>query len=264
MDQVRIITLTTDFGTRDGYVGVMKGVILRINPQVQLVDLTHEIAPQDIWEAAFVLAASYRYFPPGTVHLVVVDPGVGGERKPIVVEAGDWLFVGPDNGVFGLVYRQERAHRVVEIANPRFLLPELSHTFHGRDLFAPVAGHLSLGVDIAQFGPELKGYQQIDFPEPRVGGKRIEAEIIHVDRFGNLITNLSLEFLGKLEGRVLKIVAGDWMISGLSRSYAEVKPGELLAIFDSSDLLEIAENLGNAKKRLGLDRGDTIEVIIGS
>ena len=262
MEQARVITLTTDFGTRDGYVGVMKGVILGINPRVQLVDLSHEIAPQDIWEGAFVLAASYRYFHPGTVHLVVVDPGVGGERKAIAVEAGDWLFVGPDNGVFGLIYLREQVHRVVEIANPRFFLPQVSHTFHGRDIFAPVAAHLSLGVPVTELGPELNSCQGLNFPEPQVEGDRIEAQVVHVDRFGNLITNLPREFLGDLGGKAIKVLAGGQVISGLSRSYAEAGEGELLALFDSSDLLEIAQNGGSAHRALGLGRGDRVEVVL--
>ncbi|HID96156.1 MAG TPA: hypothetical protein EYP53_08920 [Candidatus Latescibacteria bacterium] len=257
----RIITLTTDFGTRDGYAGAMKGVILRINPEVWVVDVTHEIEPHDIAGAAFVIAGAYRYFPEETVHLVVVDPGVGGERRPIIVRTEDYLFVGPDNGVFSLIYRREKRSRVIEISNPDLMLPEVSDTFHGRDIFAPAAAHMSKGVELSRFGKEITDYVQIPFDEPRIKGDRLEGQIIHIDRFGNLITNLSRDIFEAFVGeRNFRIEVESKTLNRVCRSYSEVREGELLVIFGSLGLLELSVNCGNAAELLRLRGGERIIV----
>ena len=185
-----LITLLTDFGTRDAYVGSLKGVILSLNPEVRLVDLSHEVDPQDIRAGAFMLAEAAAYFPPGTIHLAVVDPGVGSRRRALAARCRGHYWVGPDNGLFHLIFNRAPDLAMVSLENPAYFRPRVSATFHGRDIFAPVAAHLSLGVDLDDFGPRVTDPVSLAFPEPEFGPETIQGEIISVDRFGNLISNI--------------------------------------------------------------------------
>ena len=257
----RIITLMTDFGTKDGYVGAMKGVILGINPQCTLVDITHEIPPQGVFEGAFVLGNAYRSFPEGSIHLGVVDPEVGTQREALVVETEGYYFVGPDNGLFTWIYREEEVKQVVGIRNRDFFRKPTSQTFHGRDIFAPIAAHLSLGRKPEEFGVRLDRWSEIDIPEPRTTDKGLMGEVIHIDRFGNLITNLPRRLLEPLADQgPLQIHIIGKRISGLKAAYAEARKGELMAIFDSFDLLEISLMGGSAGEALKAAKGDRVEL----
>ena len=258
----RIITLMTDFGTKDGYVGTMKGVILGINPHCTLVDITHEITPQGVFEGALVLGSTYRCFPRGSVHLAVVDPGVGTQREALVVEAEGYYFVGPDNGLFTWIYRRGEVKQVVGIRSRDFLPHSVSQTFHGRDIFAPTAGHLSLGRKPELFGARLDQWCEIDIPEPRVTRKGLTGEVIHIDWFGNVITNLPRDLLEPLADRgPLQIHIKGKRISGLKAAYAEAREGELMAILDSFDLLEISLPGARAGDALRAVKGDKVELI---
>ena len=257
----RIITLMTDFGTSDHYVGVMKGVILDINPQVQIVDITHTIPPQDIHGAAFLVDSAYRYFPTGSIHVIVVDPGVGSERRAIVCQTETAYFVCPDNGILTHILNSEKHVHAVAVENSAYFLPQVSNTFHGRDIFAPVAAHLSRGIPIDKLGSPVAQPVQLPIPQPQVTDRAIIGHIIWIDSFGNLVTNISHEVLGSLEGRDRVVIhAGRAEIDRLNRSYAESAVGEALAIVGSFNRLEISINQGNAAQTLGLKRGDTITI----
>ena len=257
----RIVTLMTDFGTKDGYVGAMKGVILGINPRCTVVDITHEIPPQGIFEGAFVLGNTYRSFPGGSIHLGVVDPEVGAHREALVVETEGYYFVGPDNGLFTWIYRKEDVKQVHGIRNRDFFRKPTSQTFHGRDIFAPIAAHLSLGRKPEEFGVRLDQWSEIDIPEPRVTNKGFVGEVIHIDRFGNLITNLPRRLLEPLAGQgPLRIHIKGRRISGLKTAYAEARRGELMAMFDSFDLLEIFLMGDSAGEALKAGKGERIEL----
>jgi S-adenosylmethionine hydrolase len=278
MKQMPLITLTTDFGTADSYVGTMKGVILGIAPDARLVDLSHAIAPQDVREAAFVLYTAYRFFPAQAVHLVVVDPGVGSVRRAVALRTPAGTFVGPDNGVFGYVMARESVEALVELANPRYRLPRVSHTFHGRDIFAPAAAHLAAGVPIIALGPKISDPVTLPLPRLEVAAGKVVGEVWHVDRFGNVVTSIGeltwgedgLVFepaFGKARGgaRDMEIVAGRAKveiarqeIAGVRRAYAQVAPGEALVLIGSSGHLEIAVREGNAAERLGVQPGDEV------
>jgi len=250
----RIITLTTDFGTADSYVAAMKGVILSINLDAHLVDLSHELAAHDVMGAALFLAGACKYFPEETIHLAVIDPGVGTERPAICVRTARSYYVAPDNGVVSLAVRAEQPHDAVALTNTEYHLCEhTSATFHGRDIFAPVAAHLSLEADFHALGTPAAELVELELPpvnEPSPG--ELEGEIVHVDRFGNLITNISHQSL--LDARQK---AGT-RIRGLSRTYGECDPGELLALWGSSDYLEISVTQGSAAERLGIGAGSRI------
>lgn len=259
-----IITLTTDFGTSDAYVGTMKGVILGINPNVRVVDLTHAVPPQDIHEAAFTIYSAYRYFPKGTIHTVVVDPGVGSDRQAIVCEIDGAFFVCPDNGVLSYLLQAidgsvEHRMKAVAIQNPGYHLPEVSNTFHGRDIFAPVAAHLSRGVPLASIGPRVENLVQLPIPIPEVSGNTITGQIVKIDRFGNAITNISETVLaGEVSGYEINVQGV--RLTHINRTYAESAVGEPLAIIGSFGVLEIAVNGGSAESRLGLKWGDVVEI----
>jgi len=256
-----IITLTTDFSLADSYVGTMKGVVLRINPGAKLVDITHQITPQDILEATLVLESGYRYFPPGSVHVVVVDPGVGGLRRPIVVAGREHYFVGPDNGTFSRVMENDEEAVVYQISEPRFLLPSISDTFHGRDVFAPVAAYLSRGVAPEEFGPVVPDPRLLRVPAPTWWGDQIRGEVIHVDSFGNIVSNINRrQFEEWVGSRHCRILINGRVIDHVSRSYAEHERGKVLALFGSADLLEIAVAEGRAERRIGAGKGDTVLV----
>jgi S-adenosylmethionine hydrolase len=275
-----IITLTTDFGTADGYVGTMKGVILGINPQARLIDISHHVVPQVIRQAAYILWTAVRYFPAGTVHLVVVDPGVGSARRPIAVQTPTAFFVGPDNGVFSLVLSNQQladsrwqiadhclsaisyqlsAITVVHLTNPRYWRPEVSHTFHGRDIFAPVAAHLSRGVALAELGEPIDDPVILPVLRPeRRGDGSLTGHVLHTDRFGNVITDIPAQLLLEPDRWVVE-VAGRRIV-GLRPTYAAVEPGGLVALVGSDGLLEIAVREGNAAQVLGVKVGDPVVI----
>ncbi len=262
-----VITLLTDFGTDDEYVGVMKGVILSLCPSAEVVDLTHGIPPQDRVWAAYILDAGYRYFPPGTIHLVVVDPGVGTDRAILAAEVGDYLVVAPDNGVLTRLLMSNDLGRVVSVTNPDFFRPRVSRTFHGRDIFAPVAAHLALGADLDRLGPEVDprrgGAVQLDLPvpEPRPDGELV-GTVVGSDRFGNLMTNIDEGTLATWAGVGQPVLLiGEQRIVGLSSSFADVPPGTPLMIVNSREFLEIAINGGSAEIALGLRRGERVRLV---
>ena len=237
-----IITLTTDFGAGDHYAGVMKGVIAGINPSATVIDITHGIGAYNIAEAAFKLYASYSYFPEGTVHVAVVDPGVGSVRKAIAAGAGGYLFVGPDNGVFSMIFDKCGVDRIVEITSPAFMLPKVSSTFHGRDIFAPAAAHLSKGAALEDLGDGLSSCERLDIPKPLDGGEVITGRAIYADRFGNIVTNIPGSVITNSAG----VRAGDVTINSVSANYSDGKEGELIVLAGSSGFLEISVNKGSA------------------
>lgn len=263
-----IITLTTDFGLSDSYVGIMKGVIMGLAPDARVIDITHDVSPQNIHQAAYMVQTFYGYYPPGTIHIVVVDPNVGSERQAIALQTPEALFVAPDNGVLTYVWRDalERwgaaACAVVKLSEPRFWLTQISSTFHGRDIFAPVAAHLARGVAVAALGPRLDELTEAPLEQPapgRSGG--LVGRIIHIDHFGNCITNITprhLEQAGLGAGMTLEII--DQRIAGLHRTYAEVQLGDLVALIGSNGRLELAVRNGNAAQTLGVGIGDTVRV----
>lgn len=262
-----IVTLTTDFGMKDSFAGSMKGVILKINPQAQIVDITHDIGPQDIWEAAFALKTAYSYFPKGTVHLAVVDPGVGSGRRPIIVVTESYYFVGPDNGIFSLIFQEAERIRVHHITANHYFLPNTGPTFHGRDIFAPVASWLSKGIPSGNFGDVVEDYVKLNVPVPKTTGNTIDGHVIHIDRFGNVITNITYKDMQALVpdggemGPVSITVAGK-EIKNLKKFYAEASPGEPSAIINSSGYLEIFLFKQNARTTLSLKRGEQIRLTI--
>ena len=253
-----IVTLTTDFGDGDYYVGAMKGVILGIAPEAQLVDISHQIPPQDVLSAAFVLRHAACEFPPGTVHLAVVDPGVGTRRRPLAIQSNGHLWVGPDNGLFSFILDCADS-RIHEIARPDLGRPDLSSTFHGRDLFAPLAAHLCRGLALADVGPPVADPVRLDESAPCKSANRIAGHIIYIDGFGNLVSNIAAADIAPW-GTALHIRLGDCVITELCRTYEEGEPGEPLALIGSADLLEIAVNGGNAAHQLGVQRSATLVV----
>ncbi|MFZ8844723.1 SAM hydrolase/SAM-dependent halogenase family protein [Thermoflexus sp.] len=276
---MRVITLTTDFGDEDGYVGTMKGVILSIAPDVRLVDLSHHIPPQDIRRAAFVVAEAAPYFPPGTIHVAVVDPGVGSGRRALIVETERALFVGPDNGLFSFILDNHLEARCYAIEEPAYRLPQVSYTFHGRDIFAPAAAHLARGVPPAAFGPPVTDPVRLPPPRLDLEEERIVGEILHADRFGNLVTSIGrLQWqgaalvlqpaFGPLARRFpvlfrageARVEVGDRVLSGILHTFAEAKPGELIAYPGSSGFLEIGLVNGCAAAALEARRGDPVVV----
>ena len=253
-----IVTLTTDFGGGSYYVGAMKGVILRIAPEVQLVDISHQIPPQDVLAAAFVLRHAAYEFPPGTVHLAVVDPGVGTRRHPLVVQSNGHLWVGPDNGLFSFVL--DRADRQIrQIARPDLGRPNPSNTFHGRDLFAPLAAHLCRGLDLAAVGPPLADPVRLAEAAPCKSANRIDGHIVHIDGFGNLVSNIAVADIAPW-GSGLCIRLGTHVLTALCRTYEDVEPGAPLALIGSAGLLEVAVNCGHAARQLGVQRRASLVV----
>jgi S-adenosyl-L-methionine hydrolase (adenosine-forming) len=256
-----IITLLTDFGWGDGHIGAMKGVILGINPDCRIIDLAHQVTPHDVMGAALVLGKTYAFFPTGTIHLVVVDPGVGGVRKPLVLQTRDYLFVGPDNGCFTPVLKQEQEVRAYELAEQRFRLARVSQTFHGRDIFAPAAAHLSLRIAPKEMGPAVDGaaLTRLAIPEPKLDGAGLRGEVIWIDSFGNLVTNISQEDLREFApDSGIEIGIRGERIKGLKRSYEEGKEGEIICLWGSAGLLEIALKERNLNRELGWGRGEKI------
>lgn len=254
-----IVTLLTDFGSRDHYVAAVKGVLLSINPSLNIVDITHEISPQNIREAGFILASACKYFPEGTLHLAVVDPGVGGERQGLAAATERHLFVGPDNGLFDWVFAVDPPHQVVVLENPDYQLPQVSATFHGRDIFAPAAGHLSLGLPLEKLGPA--SHYRMHFPGRLIlrDQDKLQGEIIHVDSFGNLISNIEIPYAetkGRLQGLQVSL-ATEQVLTGPG-TYEEAPPLRPFALIGSSGLLEVSVRNGSAHKVTGCGVGTSI------
>ncbi len=248
-----IITLLTDFGLEDGYVGIVKGVILGINPSARIVDISHLIPHGSILDAALVLQEAWHFFPEGTVHLAIVDPGVGTSRRPLALETSNHCFVGPDNGLFRPIIDQYPSSKIVHLNKSQYFLPEISNTFHGRDIFAPVAAHLSSGIALHLLGSPVSDPVSLPIPVPEIQKNLLRGEVIRVDHFGNLITNIDAKTLKDFIGKNQPLVQiGSLRISGITSTYGEVAPGEAVALIGSAGLLEIAVNLGHASDMDGL------------
>ncbi|HOT91554.1 MAG TPA: SAM-dependent chlorinase/fluorinase [Anaerolineae bacterium] len=271
-----LITITTDFGTRDGYVGTMKGVIAGIAPGVPCIDITHEIPPQDVRSAAYILWTALPYFPPESIHVVVVDPGVGTARRPIAARTPWGILVGPDNGIFSYVWEAAPPECIVELINPAYRNVAVSNTFHGRDIFSPAAAHLARGVPLTDFGPEVRDPVRLPAPVLTVGDTIIKGEVIYIDHFGNVITSIGrLVWDGALltldpafgdapaglinAGRVHVFAAGR-DLGPIRHTYGEVSAGEPLALVGSEGLLELAVNRGHGAQMLGLTPGASVEI----
>jgi hypothetical protein len=255
-----VIALLTDFGTRDHYAGTMKGIALGICPDATLVDISHELPAHDVLAGALELAAAYRYFPAGTIFLVVVDPGVGSTRRGIAAEAGDYKFVAPDNGVLTAVLDEHPPKRVVELTERRYARPTVSRTFEGRDRFAPAAAWLAKGIDLAALGRPAGVVQRVAIPQPQIETDRIEGQVVRVDRFGNLITNIDRKTFEKLAGGPLDIRVGTHQVSRVVSTYTDASPGDVCALFGSTDHLEIAANGASAAADLDLGRGASVHI----
>ena len=258
-----VVSLLTDFGLVDPFVGMMKGVMLGINPALQVVDLCHRVQPQNVRQAAFMLMTSCGYFPRGTIHVAVVDPGVGTGRKILACRTARFYFLAPDNGILGPVLERERLVACVAVSNADYFLDHVSPTFHGRDIFAPVAAHLSCGVPFEGLGPPASPTEIFHFPKPaQVDEHAVVGEVLYVDRFGNLVTNVHEEDIRRVAGEhgQVRITVGETTIEGMSSSYAAEHPSILLALVGSTGFLEVAVNLGSAEKFLGVEAGAPVGV----
>jgi len=259
MKRSGLITLLTDFGLEDPYVSMMKGVILAVNPVARIIDISHHVKAWSITRAAGIIRETYPYFPEGTVHVTVVDPGVGGKRRAIILMAQSHLFVGPDNGIFWPIIDLHQDIKIIHITETKYFLPDVSDTFHGRDIFAPVAAHLSKGADPFQMGPAISDPVKLQLPAPHQEGGTLYGQVVSVDHFGSLITNIHRKEIDEFAGgRALVIRLEDLIIEGMRGAYAESGKDEILSLFGSSGYLEIAVNLGRASDRLGLDEGEII------
>jgi len=262
MSSTPIITLTTDFGLRDHYVSAMKAVILGMVNNIRMVDISHQIPPQDVMAGAWVVRNSSMLFPPGTVHLVVVDPGVGTERKPVALKIKDQYFVGPDNGIFSLI-GEDFQYEAVELNREQFWRKERSNTFHGRDIFAPVAAHLANGVKLSALGNPVEKLVTYRWAIPISDRDGIQGWIVHIDRFGNLISNIPHSLIQEtVKDSNFRIYVGNTILHDLVTTFASVPDGEPAAYIGSSDKLEIAINKGNAKEMLGVEKGAQISIVI--
>ena len=259
-----IIAFITDFGTRDHYVGAMKGAALSVCPDATLVDITHDIAPQDVLGGALELEAAYRFFPPGTIFVAVVDPGVGSARRGIAAQAGEYRFVAPDNGLLTLVLRESARASVVELTDRQYARPIISRTFEGRDRFAPAAGWLATGLELSRLGPAVSDWMQLFVPRAQRSSDALRGEVLRVDRFGNLVTNVGRDAVAEFsQGGSVRVAAAGRDVGTPVDTYAAVGHGTLCALFGSSGYLEIAENGGSAAARLGLARGAAVIVTRG-
>jgi len=259
------ITLTTDFGSRDHYVGTMKGVVYTINPSAQVVDISHEVESYDLLDGALAIAQACRYFPAGTIHLVVVDPGVGSARRPVLARSEKYFFVGPDNGVLSLALAREPSFSVRHITAEKYFLHPVSRTFHGRDIFATVAGWLSTGLEPSDFGPEITDYVRLSLPAPKPGTRGIEGVVLKIDKFGNVVTNITPRDAPQLFAAAppaFRIVIGKHEIISLRNSYAGGAAREIFAILGSMGFLELAMNRGSAAEALGVEKGAGLTVAI--
>jgi hypothetical protein len=262
-----IITLTTDFGSNDHFVGTMKGVILDIVPDAQIVDICHAVQAFDVLDGALTISQAYSYFPTRTVHVVVVDPGVGTARRPIIASCDKYHFVAPDNGVLSLVYAKEARMHVRHITAEHYFLQPVSTTFHARDIFAPVAAWLAKEVDSLKFGEEIDEYTRFSAPKPKtVEANRIRGVVLKVDRFGNIVTNITPQDVPMLFGadaKGFKIVVGSREITEIHNTYAEGGPGEVFGILGSMGFLEIAANRAAAAQLTGAGKGNEVSIILG-
>jgi S-adenosyl-L-methionine hydrolase (adenosine-forming) len=257
-----ILTLTTDFGLADHYVGTMKGVILGICPQAQIVDISHDVKPFSIPESAYLIAQAWRYFPKKTVHVVVVDPGVGTSRRPILLEAAGQYFVAPDNGVLSMIYFAEK-HKIRLISNERYFRHPVSRTFHGRDIFSPVAAHIAAGIPPSRMGKLIDDYLKPAFGKPTRTGKRTwTGQILRIDRFGNIVTNFHANDFPDFEQRDFSLAIGPVEINVLAHTYTECGPNELFLIFGSSGYLEVSLNQGSAAQKIACETGATAELMV--
>jgi S-adenosylmethionine hydrolase len=261
------VTLTTDYGGKDYFAASVKGVILTINPQTQIIDISNEINPQDIWEAAFILKSACNQFPRGTVHLAVVDPGVGSDRRPIIVVTENYFFVGPDNGLFSLIYNDAERVRVHHVTSTHYFLPDPSPTFHGRDIFAPVAGWLAKGIPVENFGEVITDYVKLNIPAPKITPTGIEGHVVHIDRFGNIITDITWKDIQALlpeagDIRTCSVNIMSKEIKGIKKYYAEATPGETGALINSSGALELFVFKQNARTMLSVKRGESVRLTI--
>ena len=263
---INVVTLTTDFGLKDPYAAEMKAAILSICPAAVIVDVTHEVEKFNVRMGAFVLASAAPYFPKGTIHVAVVDPGVGTERRPIIVQTKRGFFVGPDNGLLALAAEKQGVTGIREIVNPKLMLPSVSSTFHGRDVFAPAAAHLANGVSPADFGPEIHEVVKSEFAEVKRKKDGLIGEVLHVDDFGNVITNIS-------EEEITHIHAKDWLNVELpncklklrfGKAYGETKPKEALALVGSHGFVELAVNQGNAAEAFHTKTGDKVKLTLSN
>lgn len=258
----KIVTLMTDFGLKDPYVAEMKAAILGICPKVVIVDVTHEIAKFNIRMGAYVLASAASYFPDGTVHVAVVDPGVGTQRRAIVIRTKQSYFVGPDNGILILAAAKQSIKSIHELTNPRFMMPKVSSTFHGRDVFAPTAAHLLNGVKPAEFGPEVREATKAEFAKVTRKNGMLFGEVLHIDGFGNIITNINQKEIAqnRVKGEVNVELTGNNLKLKFCKAYGETKPRETLILIGSHGFLEISVNKGNAAEKFKTKAGDTIIV----
>ena len=258
-----LITLLTDFGTRDVYVGVMKGVIAGIAPQSMIIDLTHEVPPQDVVQASVLLHTAWPYFPRGSIHVVVVDPGVGTSRRALLVEADGHFFIGPDNGVFTPVFENTPEHQVRSLEASRYALSRKSNTFHGRDVFAPAAAWLAQGVPNEAFGPLIDDPIQLQWPRVKKTPDGWQGEILGIDHFGNLITNLNRDELTIRPDQQWSLSIADHLLDG-KKTYGDAKRGELLALVGGAGFIEVAVNGGSARDVLGVGKGTPVHLHVSS
>jgi len=267
MSETRIVTFTTDFGLSDPFVGIMHGVALNIHPETTIVDICHAVPSYDVLDGAWTIAQAYRFFPPRTVHVVVIDPGVGSARRPIVVETEGYVFVAPDNGVLSLVEAREPKFSVRQVTAERYFLQPVSQTFHGRDVFAPVAGWLSKGVAPAEFGPQISDYVRLPLPAvERIGDNTLRGVVLKVDKFGNLITNINDQAAPALCAAAppaFRLLIAGQTITRVCRSYAEGSQGELFAIVGSSGYVEVAARQSSAAEKLGAKVGTPVGIVVG-
>jgi S-adenosylmethionine hydrolase len=257
-----LITLTTDFGLKDPFVGVMKGVIAHINPRATVVDLTHGIPPQDVFGASLVLRHAVGCFPPGTIHVAVVDPGVGSARRPLLIEGHEAYFIGPDNGIFSLLWEERQPKRIIYLSNPIYHRKPVGATFHGRDIFAPIAAYLSLGVAPVAFGESVDDLFRIEWPEVVRSERSVMGEIVYIDGFGNLFSNIRERDLPGVNCEEITTVIGGVMIHGLAPNYAAVEKGHPVALINSWGLLEVAANNESAARLLHVGIGEKVYVSV--
>jgi len=262
-----IITLTTDFGLNDHFVGTTKGVILGIEPEAEIVDISHSVQAFDVLDGALTISQAYSYFPSGTVHMVIVDPGVGTTRRPLLVTSERYHFVAPDNGVLSLIYQREQRLSARHVTAEHYFLQPVSNTFHARDVFSPVAAYLAKGVDPAKFGEEVSDFVRFSAPRPKpVNENTLRGVVLKVDRFGNLITNITPQdapMLFAQEAPAFKIVVGKREIAEIKDAYARGAPGEVFGILGSMGYLEIAANRGAAAQILGVGKGSDVSIVLG-
>lgn len=261
-----IVTLLTDYGTKEHFVGAMKGVLLEINPQVDIIDISHEIASHDILEGAFTLSCYHNYFPHHTIHIAVVDPGVGTRRRPIIVSTENYTYIAPDNGLLSFVYETEPISRVIHITAEHFFHKPVSRTFHGRDIFAPVAAWISKGIELVQFGEEITDYVKLSTPKVRiVDAKLVQGVVLHIDKFGNVVTNFTERNIPHAETDELlfeKFIVANREITEKKEAYEEGSPKEVFVILGSSGYYEIVTSRGSAAALLGVRRGSEVTVAL--